>query len=157
MRGLNHLTTAMKSILAPVDFSAVTPRVVDAAIKLARTLHARVVLLHVVPQPAAIRNVLPAVEDVRMRTKAVEHDAAKQLLELKRASRRRLRELEVLHLCGPAAKQIVAQARDQKAVYIVLGSHGHSALRDALVGSVAGAVIKTAPCPVLIVPPARAM
>src|SRR5688572_20900468 len=79
----------MKSILVPVDFSAVTSRVVDSAIKLARMAKARVVLLHVVPSPSVIRNVLPAVEDVRMRQASTGHQAEKKLIELKRAFRRK--------------------------------------------------------------------
>ena len=142
----------MKSIVVPVDFSAVTPRVVNAAIKLARMAKARVVLVHVVPAPSAIRNVLPAVEDVRMRTTSTGHEAEKKLLELKRAFRRKYSGIELVHLTGAAARQIVDHARTSGAVYIVIGSHGRSALRDALVGSVASTVIKTAPCPVLVVP-----
>ena len=142
----------MKSILVPVDFSAVTSRVVDSAIKLARMAKARVVLLHVVPSPSVIRNVLPAVEDVRMRQASTGHQAEKKLIELKRAFRRKCSNIELVHLTGSAASRIVAHAQTIGATHIVLGSHGHSALRDALVGSVASSVIKTAPCPVLVIP-----
>lgn len=146
----------MKTILAPVDFSVVTARVVDAAAQLAKTSHARVILLHVVPKPTTLRNVLPAVADVKIQTKSEEHIAEKKLLALQRAFRRRLPRMETAHLSGPPAKRIVDEARNRKAAYIVVGSHGRSALRDAVLGSVAGAVVKTAPCPVLVVPPLRA-
>ena len=36
---------------------------------------------------------------------------------------------------------------------VVLGTHGHSGLRRALIGSVASAVARSAPVPVLLVPP----
>uniref|UniRef100_UPI0040495246 universal stress protein n=1 Tax=Cephaloticoccus sp. TaxID=1985742 RepID=UPI0040495246 len=49
---------------------------------------------------------------------------------------------------------IIEQARKSRAAYIVIGSHGHSALYDLLAGSTATGVIKRAPCPVLVVPPA---
>lgn len=146
----------MKTILVPVDFSVVTGRVIAAALRLAKQLAARVVLVHVVPKPAAIRNVLPAIEDVTAHARASEHESAAQLLALQRALRRKAPDLRMLTLAGPAAKRIVEQARDQKAAYIVLGSHGHSAVRAALVGSVAAAVMKTAPCPVVVVPPVTA-
>jgi universal stress protein A len=35
----------------------------------------------------------------------------------------------------------------------VLGSHGHTAFYDLLVGSTAAGVLKHAPCPVVVVPP----
>ena len=150
---LNARFSAMKSIIAPVDFSTVTPRVVDAAIKLARMAKARVVLLHVVPEPAFIRNLLPAVEDVKMRKASAGRQAEKKLVELKRTFRRKYPGLEIIHRSGPAAPGIVEEARASRASYIVMGSHGRSAVRDVLVGSVAAAVIKTAPCPVLVIPP----
>jgi universal stress protein E len=54
-----------------------------------------------------------------------------------------------------AAGEIVRYAEQQAAGLIVLGTHGHGALKRALIGSVASAVARAAPCPVLLVPPAR--
>ena len=42
------------------------------------------------------------------------------------------------------------------AEYIVIGSHGHSAAYDVLMGSVASGVVKKSPCSVLVVPPISA-
>ena len=147
----------MKTVIAPIDFSAVSGRVIDAALKLARSIAARVVVLHVAPPPAGIRNVLPAVDDVKMKSASDARAAERKLLELKRLFARRARGVELRHVAGPAARTIVAEAAAAKASYLVLGSHGRSALRDALIGGVAAAVIKTAPCPVLVVPPLGAM
>lgn len=46
---------------------------------------------------------------------------------------------------------ITAQARRLNADLIVLGTHGHSGLKRALLGSVAERVVRHAPCPVLTV------
>jgi universal stress protein E len=54
-----------------------------------------------------------------------------------------------------AAGEIVRYAEQQAAGLIVLGTHGHGALKRALIGSVASAVARTASCAVLLVPPAR--
>jgi nucleotide-binding universal stress UspA family protein len=142
----------MKTVIAAVDFSSVTPRVVEAAIKLARLAKARVMLLHVVSTPAAIRDVLPAIEDVGMRTRSANHAAEKNLLQVKRAFRRRFSQLEIRHPTGDPAAQIIAEAEALRAIYVVLGSHGRSAIRAALLGSVASNVVKSAPCPVVIIP-----
>ena len=53
---------------------------------------------------------------------------------------------------GPA-EEIVRYADEQRADLIVLATHGHGAITRALVGSVASAVARSAPCPVLLVPP----
>ncbi|HEX6374017.1 MAG TPA: universal stress protein [Longimicrobium sp.] len=55
----------------------------------------------------------------------------------------------------PAATEIVRYAAQRHAELIILATHGHGALTRALVGSVASAVARTAPCAVLLVPPAQ--
>ena len=54
---------------------------------------------------------------------------------------------------GFAAGHILELARRLRASYIVLGSHGHTAVYDLLFGSTTHAVLRKAPCPVLVVPP----
>ena len=54
---------------------------------------------------------------------------------------------------GFAAGNIIDAASKHEAAYIVLGSHGHTAFYDLLVGSTTHAVLKKSPCPVVVVPP----
>jgi universal stress protein E len=53
------------------------------------------------------------------------------------------------------AAEIVAYAGQRHAGLIVMATHGHGAVKRALVGSVASTVARTAPCAVLLVPPAQ--
>ena len=54
---------------------------------------------------------------------------------------------------GAAASGLkIEQAERLTADYIVIGSHGHTAFYDLLVGSTASGVLKSASCPVVIVP-----
>ena len=53
---------------------------------------------------------------------------------------------------GDAAGSICDVAAERDARMIVIGSHGWGALKSALYGSVAGGVLRHAPCPVLMVP-----
>jgi nucleotide-binding universal stress UspA family protein len=55
---------------------------------------------------------------------------------------------------GDAADEIVRYAKGQNIHLIVLGTHGRTGMSRVLMGSVAERVIRTAPCPVLTVPPA---
>jgi hypothetical protein len=57
---------------------------------------------------------------------------------------------------GDAAEEIVRYARGHNIHLIVLGTHGRTGVSRVLMGSVAERVIRTAPCPVLTVPPAFA-
>lgn len=146
----------MKTVIAAVDFSSVTNSVTEAALKLARVLKAKLVILNVVPPPAAIRNLLPAIEDVKLRVLSTGHAADKQLEEVKRGLRRRFSAVEVVRLTGTPVACIAAEARKLSADYIVVGSHGYSAVRESLLGSVASGIVKRAPCPVLVIPPVTA-
>lgn len=50
---------------------------------------------------------------------------------------------------GPPAEEIVKLAAEQNADLIVIGTHGRTGLKRVLMGSVAEAVMRRAPCPVL--------
>jgi nucleotide-binding universal stress UspA family protein len=54
---------------------------------------------------------------------------------------------------GPAKVEIVRYARTHAIDLIVLATHGRSGLDHVIIGSVAEAVVRTAPCPVLTVRP----
>lgn len=59
-------------------------------------------------------------------------------------------ELEKLVLEGRPSEQLCRAAHD--ADLLVLGSHGHGAFHDALVGSTSLHVVRHAPCPVVLLP-----
>jgi len=51
---------------------------------------------------------------------------------------------------GDAADEILNAASERKAELIVMGTHGRTGLARLVVGSVADAVLRRAPCPVLV-------
>jgi nucleotide-binding universal stress UspA family protein len=79
----------------------------------------------------------------------VEHQ---RLEDLKQSLTADVGEVLALHIQGPTVEKILHEAGEQQAGWIVLGSHGHGALYELLVGSVANGVIKGARCPVVVVP-----
>jgi nucleotide-binding universal stress UspA family protein len=56
-------------------------------------------------------------------------------------------------LSGDPGKVILEQAAALRVDLIVMGSHGRKAAARWILGSVAEAVVRHAPCPVLVVPP----
>ena len=62
-------------------------------------------------------------------------------------------DLEELIVHGEAASEIVRVARERKVDLIVIASHGRTGLGRILFGSTAEAVVRHAPCPVLVVKP----
>lgn len=144
----------MKTILAPVDFSATSGRVLEAATALARPIDAEIVLLHIVQPPMVTSDYGLAMENVQEILAVSEKTGLRQLDHLTRRLTEqglRTRHIQVSGAPGPA---IVEQAHELAPAYLVMGSHGHTALYDLLVGSTTQHVLKKARCPVLIVPPA---
>jgi len=145
----------MKTILVPVDLSAVSRRVCDAACDLAHAMGARLLLLHVVQPPSVMISDLYLVSSAQTEEMlvAAERVGDERLRELGERCAERGISTRQLRRMGSAVPEILTQAG--KADYVVMGSHGHSAVYDLLVGSTTHGVLKKAPCPVLIVPPAR--
>lgn len=145
----------MKTIFAAIDFSPVSRRVVDQAVELARLLDARLVLLHFVKPPPIVTDLGPMVGDVLKFTAEVERGARRNLHQLQQRLVRRGVAAEAICELGFPVPQLLAHARRLEPAYIVLGSHGHTALFDLVVGSTASGVLKRAPCPVVVVPSHR--
>lgn len=57
---------------------------------------------------------------------------------------------------GDPAEQIVARARDGEFDFIVMATRGNAGLKRMVLGSVTDEVVRTAPCPVVVVPPRSA-
>lgn len=146
----------MKTILVPVDLSAATPRVCAAACDLAKLIGGRIRLLHVVPPPPVMMNDYYAFDTghLAQAMAAVEQNATRQLRVLARRVARRC-PVQTVQLTGAPVSTILAQAKSARPAYIVLGSHGHGAVFDLLVGSTTTGVLRQARCPVLVVPMAR--
>jgi nucleotide-binding universal stress UspA family protein len=145
----------MKTILAPLDFSPVSESVVAEAIRLAPALDARVVLLTVVQPPEMVADYAPLLQSIAEITAAGEKFAARKLAEAEVRLEAEFIPTETVQVCGSPADRILAEAERSRADYIIMGSHGHTALYDLLVGSTTQGVMKHASCPVLIVPAAE--
>jgi nucleotide-binding universal stress UspA family protein len=143
----------MKTILAPVDFSEVTPWLVTEAAALARQLDGRLVLLNVT-RPDALRDDQAAFRKTMERLverplKPTAGDAPHGRAPIIHGE---AISGDSLQLIGEPVQMILDQAGKLSADYIVMGSHGRSALHDLVFGSVAAGVLRDARCPVILVP-----
>ena len=142
----------MKRILIPIDFSPITNAVVQKAVQLAKTFNTRVWLVHVAaPEPEFV-GYKPGPQSVRDQI-AVRFRKEHRQLQL-RAHRLQAKGLNVTPLLvqGTTVESLLKEAAKLKADLIVVGSHGHGALRRVLLGSVSEGLIRKAPCPILVVP-----
>jgi nucleotide-binding universal stress UspA family protein len=145
----------LKTIVAPVDFSGATDSVVAEAARLALAIEGRVVLLSIIQPPVITSEYAPLMENMAEITTAGEKAAAKHLSRLQDTLQQQSVPTETVQLNGAPIQHIIEQAKKFAADYIVMGSHGHTALYDLLVGSTTHGVLLRATCPVVIVPPVK--
>jgi nucleotide-binding universal stress UspA family protein len=143
----------MKTILAAVDSSAISESVIAEARQLALTTQGRVVLLTVVQPPVITSEYAPLVENIAEITATGEKAAATRLGQLQKRLSVDGVSTETVQMTGAPVAHILEEAEKRHADYIVMGSHGHTAFYDLLVGSTTHGVLLRAPCPVVIVPP----
>lgn len=143
--------STVQRILWATDLSPTSEGAWPYALKLADLFGAEVVLLHVV-RPAELAGAV----DSPIPPPA--HWLDRYLAPLEQELERRQRDVETLGLrarhkvlVGVPADVIVDEAGAEQADLIVMGTHGRTGLAHALVGSVAEAVVRKAPCPVLAV------
>ena len=145
----------MKTILAPIDFSTATEGVIDAACTLARLSQSRVLFLHIVQPPVLTSDYGLALENFQEAIAMSEKYSTKRLTEITDDLHGSHPDLvvEAQQVNGPPITEIIDAAKNNDAAYIVMGSHGHNAFYDLLVGTTTHGVLRKASCPVVVVPP----
>lgn len=135
----------IKTILHATDYSESSSAAFEVACSLARDYQAELIVCHVSMPP-----VMGAADGMVFE---IPSGAESQMLEKLKSIRPADPGVRVTHRLarGDAADEIVSLAAANKADLIVLGTHGRSGLSRALLGSVAEAVLRTAPCPVVTV------
>jgi len=141
-------------ILVAVDFSSVTDRVMDIARDLATRTASHVYVLHVAePEPDFVGyDVGPDV--VRDQVAEEYHREHRQVQRLADSLRSSDVGATALLIQGSIVETIIREADRLDADLVVVGSHGHGAVFDLLVGSISEGLVRRSSRPVLVVPPA---
>jgi universal stress protein A len=137
-------------IMCPGDFSPCSREALETAATLARESNAQLVLAHVwEPSQFAVSadfGLSPQVVQALFDTQ--EAELAKWKTQARELG---VKEIATCMRTGAPWDQIVSAARDDQAIdLIVMGTHGRTGLKHALLGSVAEKVVRHAPCPVLV-------
>ena len=142
-------------ILALLDFSDVTEAVIETSTNLSKALDLEIIFLHVgEPDPDFI-GYETGPETVR---DSVAHELADEHRSVEHISSRALAEgvrCRPMMVQGSTIDVVLDQAQKHSASWIVLGSHGHGALFNLLVGSVSEGILRRSSCPVVVVPSPR--
>jgi len=148
-RGTTASPFQLKKILVPTDFADCAKKALQYAIPLAKQHAAALTLLHVVPSNYAVGEfggIDYASLDADMRA-----SGGKQLAALVVDEVRGEISTDTLIRSGSPAVEIIEVAKSLPADLIVISTHGRSGLKHVFLGSIAGQVVRLAPCPVLVV------
>ncbi len=139
--------TLHDSVMVAVDGSAFSDKALEQAIALAKACNSKLFIIHVVYFDVESMSFGPAVEE------QLEERGRKILADAKaKAAAAQLNCETFLTLHDQIFRPIVDKAKENNISLIVVGSHGRTGLKKALMGSVSQLVIGHAPCPVLVVP-----
>jgi universal stress protein A len=140
----------LRRILAPTDFSANSEKAVQYAIRLARLVGAKLTLLHVIPEPAALDYTMQGipVDEIQGWKDEAETKLASELARAKLA----YQEVDsALTMALHPRDEIVRAATQLPADLLVLSTHGYTGWRHVLFGSDAEKILEHAPCPIVVI------
>ena len=142
---------ALTTIVVGVDLSVPSEQAVDRAAALAQLHGAKLVMVHGQADDAPVPNT-----DVAMLEQLGEVSAAVRVEEARRLADRAAQlaakglDVDVASRVGPPGEVVANVAVELHAELIVVGTHGHTGISRFLLGSVATAILRHAPCDVLV-------
>ena len=144
-----------KTILVPHDFSSSANHAAALARDEAKLHGARLLLLHVIDLPTAIKPETVIVPDatgapINVREYAVSSAEAHLQDIVARLAKDGATATSFVRVGNPV-DEITRFIDEEKVSLVVMGTHGRTGLQHLLVGSVAERVVRTATCPVLTV------
>jgi nucleotide-binding universal stress UspA family protein len=146
----------ISKILVPSDGSKTAQRAAGYAVDLAKQLKASIIILSVIDKRSFTAQTVPASETARHTIEPIEdylREAAEGYAgEIKKLCDKSGVASKVSIKMGHPVEEIVKEAKRSKANFIVMGSHGRSALSATVLGSVSyGVIHNDASVPILIV------
>jgi len=139
---------SFQRVLITVDDDPIAAHAADVGMELARSLGAQMALVHAIdPSLVFSPEGGMAADELALRA---QQDGGRIIADFRARLPAGTAALQFVRQ-GPPGPEIVNAAREWPADLIVIGSHGRRGLTRAVLGSVAEAVMRNAPCPVLVV------
>jgi len=143
------MSARIERVLVPVDFSPCSEAALQYAIFVASCLDASVDVLHVWEPPARVEPWLP--EEVDRVVAASQHDVRNEIERWVGPHRQEKQPLHTKIVVDRPLQGILREANQGHYDLVVLGTHGRTGIARVLLGSVAEAVLRRSPCPVVTV------
>jgi nucleotide-binding universal stress UspA family protein len=139
-----------KKILVPIDFSATSKEAFQYTLQFAEQSSCEIVLLHVIEPEEAIAGT-PLAVDIFAQPEEDTTEAAAQLALLAASSHNHPNSVTSAVRIGHAPNEITKAAKELDVDLIIIATHGYTSWRHLCMGSTAERVVRSAPCPVLVV------
>jgi universal stress protein A len=140
----------LKRILVPIDFSDTSKQAFQYALRFAEQFGCEIVLLHVV-EPESVIAGTPLAIEVFAQPEDDMTAAEAELAMLAVSSCGCPNSVTSTVRVGHAPNEINKAAKDLDVDLIVIATHGFTSWRHLCIGATAERVVRTAPCPVLVV------
>lgn len=144
-RSVNPDRLSVARLLVATDFSSSSKAALRIAIVLATRLNARGVLVHAAEPSGSLESEPLRVDELSRKR------STQRLQKMISASRADEVITGKVVITGNPVGVILDRATHEKADLVVVGTHGRQGIKRLMLGSVAEAVIRKAPCPVLVV------
>jgi universal stress protein A len=142
----------IRTILVPVDFSDCSLAGLTYAVRFAKEVGARIVVVHVADLGPVMMTTGSGDYDSPTYTEAARRRCGDQMKAfLKRVNFDGI-PVDPSAVAGYCPGAIYEAAAKEGADLIIISTHGRTGLRRAFMGSVAEGTVRHAPCPVLVVP-----
>jgi nucleotide-binding universal stress UspA family protein len=142
----------IRSILVPVDFSDCSLAGLKYAVRFAKELGARIVILHVADLGPVMMTTGCGNYDSSIYTEAARRRCSDQMPAFLTRINFDGVLVDTSAVAGYCPAAINEAAAKHSADLIIISTHGRTGLRRALIGSVAEGTVRNAACPVLVVP-----
>lgn len=141
----------MKTIIAGADVSVPSDQAIDRAAAIAAKHGSKLILVHAVANDTAVEGVDNEVlKHVGEVTQAMRIEVTRRLQAKLEALLAQGIDAELVSPAGAPGETVAALAKARGAKLIVCGTHGHTGIQRFLLGSVATAILRHAPCDVLV-------
>jgi nucleotide-binding universal stress UspA family protein len=140
------------NVLVAVDLSAASEQVVAVAGRVAKATGAKVYIIHCAEPDPDFVGYDAGPEVVRDQVAAELHREHEQVQALAKQLRADEIDATALLIRGPTVETTLKEAMRLDAELIVVGSHGHGAVYNLLVGSYSAGILRKSAVPVLVVP-----
>lgn len=143
-------------ILVALDLADTTEEVVVKTLDLARASDAKVWLLHVAEPDPDFVGYKTGPQSVRDNVATRFRNEHKRIQAIAAELRERGVETHALLMQGATVETINREVERLEVDLLVAGTHGHGVVRELLLGSVSGGLVRTSQVPILIVPTHKA-